>query len=99
VRCADRTLYTGVAKDLAARISAHNHRRGAKYTRSRVPVRLVYRERAADRAAALKREHEIKRLSRAAKQALVARARRKRAKRQLMTENRRPSGKMIAFKK
>jgi len=78
VRCADRTLYTGVAKDLAARISAHNDGSGAKYTRSRVPVRLVYRERAADRGAALKRELEIKRLSRAAKQALVARRRSKR---------------------
>ena len=78
MRCADRTLYTGVAKDLAARISAHNDGSGAKYTRSRVPVRLVYRERAADRGAALKRELAIKRLTRAAKQALVARARRKR---------------------
>ena len=78
MRCADRTLYTGVAKDLAARISAHNDGSGAKYTRSRVPVKLVYRERAADHGAALKRELAIKRLSRAAKQALVARARRKR---------------------
>ena len=78
MRCADRTLYTGVAKDLAARISAHNDGSGAKYTRSRVPVRLVYRERAADRGAALKRELAIKRLSRAAKQALVARRRGKR---------------------
>jgi putative endonuclease len=81
VRCADRTLYTGVAKDLRARISAHNDRRGAKYTRSRVPVRLVYRERASDRAAAQKRELEIKRLPRTAKQALVARARKVRAQR------------------
>jgi putative endonuclease len=90
VRCADRTLYTGVAKDLAARIRAHNSGTGAKYTRSRVPVKLVYSERARDRSAAQRREHEIKRMPRAAKHALC---------RQLMTEKRRPSGRMIAFKK
>ena len=64
VRCADRTLYTGVARDLAARIEAHNEGRGAKYTRSRRPVKLVYQEPAADRSAALRREHAIKRLDR-----------------------------------
>jgi len=69
-------LYTGVAKDLAARIAAHNDGRGAKYTRSRLPVRLVYREPVADRSAALKRELQIKRLPRAAKRALFARTRR-----------------------
>lgn len=72
VRCADRTLYTGVAKDLAGRIEAHNAGQGAKYTRSRLPVRLVYSEEAADRGAALRREHAIKRLSREAKRALIA---------------------------
>ena len=75
VRCADRTLYTGVAKDPKARIAEHNAGRGAKYTRSRLPVKLVYREPAADRGAALRREHEIKRLPRAAKRALCARRR------------------------
>jgi putative endonuclease len=90
VRCADRTLYTGVAKDLTARIAAHNDGSGAKYTRQRLPVKLVYSEPAADRGAALRREFQIKRLSRAAKRALCS---------QLMTEKRRPSGKMIAFKK
>ena len=90
MRCADRTLYTGVAKDLAARIRVHNSGMGAKYTRSRLPVKLVYSERARDRGAAQRREHEIKRLPRAAKRALT---------RQLMTEKRRPSGRMIAFKK
>src|SRR5918993_1187276 len=49
VRCADRTLYTGVAKDLPARIAAHNGGRGAKYTRQRLPVKLVYAEPALDR--------------------------------------------------
>ena len=65
-----------MAKDLAARIAAHNDGRGAKYTRSRLPVRLVYREPVADRSAALKRELQIKRLPRAGKRALFARTRR-----------------------
>ena len=71
VRCADRTLYTGVARDLSARIEAHNLGRGAKYTRARLPVKLIYQETAADRSAALRREHAIKRLSRAEKRALA----------------------------
>jgi len=66
---------------LPARIAAHNDGRGAKYTRPRLPVRLLYSEAAADRAAAQRREHAIKRLSRAAKRALCARARLPTAKR------------------
>ena len=72
VRCADRTLYTGVAKDLAARLVAHNAGRGAKYTRGRLPVELVYRETVATRGAALKRELAIKRLRAVAKRELIA---------------------------
>lgn len=72
VRCADTTLYTGVATDLQARIAQHNAGRGAKYTKSRRPVTLVYEEAAADRGAALRREHEIKRLAPQAKRALVS---------------------------
>ena len=72
VCCADRTLYTGIARDLQARITQHNTGRGAKYTRSRRPVALVYQEAAADRSAALRREHEIKRMAPQAKRALVA---------------------------
>jgi putative endonuclease len=72
VRCADHTLYTGVAKDLRARIAAHNEGAGAKYTRQRLPVKLVYSEPAADRGAAQRREREIKGLPRAAKRALCA---------------------------
>lgn len=71
VRCADRTLYTGVARDLSARIEAHNLGRGAKYTRARLPVKLIYQETVTDRSAALRREHAIKRLSRAEKRALA----------------------------
>lgn len=73
VRCADRTLYTGVATDVRARVAKHNQGKGAKYTRGRLPVRLVYREPAGSRGAALKREHAVKRLTRAAKQRLIAR--------------------------
>jgi putative endonuclease len=78
---------------LPARIAAHNAGRGAKYTRARLPVKLVYQETALDRSAAQRREHEIKRLPRAAKSALL------KPRRQLMTEKRRPSAKMMAFKK
>lgn len=72
VRCADQTLYTGVARDLAARVSTHNAGKGAKYTRGRRPVVLVYHETAVDRAAAQRREAVIKRLSGAMKRQLVA---------------------------
>ncbi len=72
VRCADSTLYTGIASDLPARIATHNAGQGAKYTKSRLPVTLVYDEPADDRSAALRREYEIKRLPSAAKRALVA---------------------------
>jgi putative endonuclease len=72
VRCADGTLYTGYARDPAARVEVHNAGRGAKYTRGRRPVALVYSERFRTRGAALRREHELKRLRRSAKQALIA---------------------------
>jgi predicted GIY-YIG superfamily endonuclease len=73
LRCRDGSLYTGVTTDLARRLAAHQSGRGARYTRGRLPVRLVYRERAASRGAALRREASIKRLRRAAKLALVSR--------------------------
>ena len=75
VRCADRTLYTGVARDLRARLAAHNEGRGAKYTRTRLPVKLIYTETVADRSAALRRESAITCLSRDAKRALAKRRR------------------------
>lgn len=71
VRCADGTLYTGISTNVPQRLRTHNRGRGAKYTRSRTPVELVYQELASDRAAAQRREHEIKRLAHAAKRALV----------------------------
>ena len=72
VRCADRSLYTGYARDPKARVGAHNDGRGAKYTSGRRPVRLVYSEAFKTVGDALRREHELKRLSKAAKEALVA---------------------------
>ena len=71
LRCADNTLYTGVATDIDARLAVHNAGKGAKYTRGRLPVKLVYREAVRGRSAALKREHAIKRLPRAAKRQLI----------------------------
>jgi putative endonuclease len=70
LECADGTLYCGITNDLGKRLAAHNAGEGAKYTRSRLPVRLVYQETCADRSAASKREREIKALPRAEKLAL-----------------------------
>lgn len=71
VRCADDTLYTGAAIDLSKRIAIHNDGRGAKYTRGRRPVVLVYRRRCAGFSEALKREAAIKKLSRSDKENLL----------------------------
>jgi putative endonuclease len=67
LRCADDTLYTGWAVDVAARVKAHNAGRGAKYTRSRCPVKLIYSEQLSTRAEAMKRERQIKKYPRAKK--------------------------------
>lgn len=73
VRCDDNSLYTGITKDLAKRILEHNSGpKGAKYTRSRRPVALVYSEEARSRSAATSREHHIKKLKRSRKGQLVA---------------------------
>lgn len=72
VRCNDGTFYTGVAKDLERRIQQHNHSNaGAKYTRTRRPVELVYREAAADRSSAQQREYQLRKLSAAQKRQLI----------------------------
>ncbi len=73
LRCADGTLYTGWTSDLVRRVKAHNSGHGAKYTRSRTPVTLVYSEIAADKPAALKREYAIKQLSHEQKEKLIDR--------------------------
>lgn len=68
VECADGTYYTGIAKDVFARLVEHNESpKGAKYTRSRRPVRLVYQEVAPDRSCAQAREAAIRRLSKGQK--------------------------------
>ena len=72
LRCGDGTLYTGCTNDLDRRLRAHQAGRGAKYTRSRLPVELVYRDAVPDRSAALRREAAIKRMDRRAKLALIA---------------------------
>lgn len=71
LRCGDGSLYTGSTDDVERRLAVHQSGRGAKYTRSHLPVELVYREAAADRSAALRREAAVKRLSRAEKLRLV----------------------------
>ena len=71
LRCADDTLYCGITNDLDKRIAAHNAGEGAKYTRARVPVELVYSEKHKDRSAASKREVAIKALKRLDKLALI----------------------------
>lgn len=72
VRCADNSLYTGIAKDVEARVTVHNTGKGAKYTRGRRPVVLVFCETADDRGAALRREIAIKKLRPEVKRRLVA---------------------------
>lgn len=72
VKCSDNTLYTGIAKDLKRRIDEHNNSdKGAKYTRVRRPVELVYSEVSEDRSSASKREYEIKKFTRTQKLELI----------------------------
>jgi len=71
LRCADGTLYTGWTTDLKARVEAHNRGQGAKYTRGRGPVELVYHEELPNKSAAMQREWAMKRLSRKQKLALI----------------------------
>ena len=77
LRCRDGTLYTGITTDLARRLAQHTAGTASKYTRSRRPVAMVYRESAGSHGDALRREIAIKKLSRAAKDALVATQRRR----------------------
>ena len=71
VRCADGTLYTGWTNDIQKRMKAHNQGKGAKYTRSRRPVKLLYWEEYSDRGEALRREAAIKKMSRKQKEELI----------------------------
>jgi len=71
VECADGTYYTGWAIDPEKRVQVHNKGRGAKYTRTRRPVKLVYVEEQPDRVSAMKRERAIKKMTREKKQKLI----------------------------
>lgn len=64
LRCRDGSLYSGITNDIGQRLEAHNQGSGAKYTRGRRPVVLIYKEPAADRSEATRRERELKSLSR-----------------------------------
>ncbi len=71
VECADGTWYTGWTTDLEKRVKTHNSGKGAKYTRCRLPVRLIYYEELGTQVEAQRREYAVKRLTRAQKEALV----------------------------
>jgi predicted GIY-YIG superfamily endonuclease len=71
LRCADGSLYTGITNDLSRRCSQHNTGAAARYTRSRLPVALVYQESQTSRSLALKREAAIKALTRLEKESLI----------------------------
>lgn len=72
LRCGDGTLYTGITTDVDKRLQAHRCGKGAKYTRGRGPLELAYRENCGTHSQALRRELEIKKLTRAGKEKLLA---------------------------
>ena len=72
LRCGDGTLYTGITDDIPRRLAAHRAGKGAKYTRGRGPLELVYQEALPDRSSALRREAAIKKLTRAQKERLIS---------------------------
>lgn len=71
LKCADGSLYAGSTNDLEGRLKTHNLGKGAKYTRSKLPVRLAFSEVVTDKSSAYKREAEIKKLSRKQKELLI----------------------------
>lgn len=71
LRCGDGSLYTGTTDDVERRLKAHREGKGAKYTRGRGPLEVVYREALPDKSAALKREWAVKQLSREEKLRLI----------------------------
>lgn len=73
LRCKDKTYYTGYTNNLEKRLMAHNAGKGAKYTKGRGPVELVYYEEYEDKSTAMQREWEIKQLSRSEKELMIGR--------------------------
>ena len=74
IECKDRTLYTGITTDIDRRITEHNSGIGGRFTRFRIPAKLVYKEKVTTRSTALKREAAIKKLSRDGKLGLISSA-------------------------
>ena len=72
VKCSDGTYYTGYTNDLEKRLLTHNAGKGAKYTRNRLPVEMVYYEEYEEKSEAMKREYAIKRLTRKQKEKLIS---------------------------
>lgn len=72
LRCGDETLYTGITDEVQKRLAAHRAGKGAKYTRGRGPLEVVYQEELPDKSAALKREYAIKQLRREDKERLIS---------------------------
>lgn len=73
LKCRDGTLYTGITTNLSRRVQQHNSGKASRYTRSRLPVKLVYHERCRGRSLALKKEYAMKRLSRKGKEEYINR--------------------------
>jgi putative endonuclease len=71
LRCSDGSLYCGITNDVKRRLKAHQSGKGAKYTRSRLPVKLAYTEPVGNKSKALKREYEIKKLSKSKKEEMI----------------------------
>lgn len=71
LKCSDKTLYTGYTNDLDKRLAAHNSGKGAKYTKNRLPVEMIYFEEYEEKSEAMKREYAIKRLTRKQKEKLI----------------------------
>jgi putative endonuclease len=71
LECSDKSYYTGITKNIAKRVEAHNLGKGARYTRTRTPVTLVYHERCGKQAKAMKREIQVKNMRRKQKKALI----------------------------
>ncbi|SHG97565.1 putative endonuclease [Anaerosphaera aminiphila DSM 21120] len=74
LQCSDESLYTGYTNDLEKRIETHNNKKGAKYTKPRTPVSLKYYEKFETKSEALKREYEIKQLTRKEKLKIIKKA-------------------------
>ena len=74
LECSDHTYYTGYTTDIACRVKTHNLKKGAKYTRGRLPVTVVYQEAFIHKTYALQREYEIKRMTREQKRQLILQA-------------------------